>query len=197
MGAVTGPRVREYQLYLLRTMTDAPSEMIDRALLSLGSSEEEMETEFEEISRLTDIVVPGTNRLAPVFDTISQILAPVVNKAIRQTEPGETRVNLYSLPMWPQFLFEVSGTAEGYLEGCRFVRAPGEEPLQASNPAQLGAWMATQDEVETLFGPLQELEVWPPFEAFSLIRSAPDGSPQTYEFVFSWKLLQSVRLTET
>ncbi|MFI6521393.1 hypothetical protein ACIBF1_37985 [Spirillospora sp. NPDC050679] len=192
MTETAHPGTTDYQLYLLRTMPDdhpEVRELVERALGSLRADRYIMEDAYRRISDLKLLVHPGSSRVRPVFELVSDLLGEPVKEGARTVDGQECLARSFRLPLWKDFLFEISGDSDGVLWDERFVREGGAPP-SVSSPSQISSWSMTKTEIESRFGPLEELEVWPPYSAYALPHRSPDEGGTKRELVFFWSLFQ-------
>ncbi|MFC9969998.1 hypothetical protein ACFVH6_03735 [Spirillospora sp. NPDC127200] len=173
----------DYELFILRTMVDAPAERVDRALHRADADRDAMEASYQRVERENFI-------LRPAFESISKILGPPRHETQREEVGQEFVVRTFPLRLWSEFELEVYGRSDGMVWDERFVRAPNAGTPRVDAPPQLTPWAMTKAEVETRFGRLEEIDLWPPYGSYVLTHQSPDGDASRYRLVFSRSLLQ-------
>ncbi|RKT82057.1 hypothetical protein SAMN05421805_12196 [Saccharopolyspora antimicrobica] len=97
----------------------------------------------------------------------------------------------YRFPEWPEFDFEIVGESSfGLWVDAGFVRRADSELPRVESPGELRVWKHLVGEVRDRFGPLQEADLWPPYEQYVTEHRGVDGVPRQYSVQFSWRLLQ-------
>ncbi|MDA3626670.1 hypothetical protein [Saccharopolyspora oryzae] len=181
---VAGDRL-DFQLFVLKRMIGG-DEQIDAALAELGVTRAEMRDVGERVSAGLDLR-QGTMTLANV-----KKLAGEPDGEERCWTNGESGTALfYHFPMWPEFDFKVVGRdGDGLWIDDGFVRCENSEVPHVESPESLQPWKHLVDEVRERFGPLQEGDMWPPYEQYETERRDADGVLRRHIFQFSWGLLQ-------
>ncbi|WP_157431875.1 hypothetical protein [Actinomadura hibisca] len=177
----------DYELFILRTMVDAPAEQVGRVLEGAGVSRDVMERAYQRVEQENFI-------LRPAFNLISEILGPPRSEERRAEAGREFVVRTFPLRLWSEFDLEVYGRSDGMVWDERFVRAVDARVPRVDAPSQLSAWAMTKAEAENRFGPLEEIDLWPPYGSYGLAYRSPDGVVSRYRVVFSRALLQSVEV---
>jgi len=182
--------VVDYQLYLLHTMSYAPPELIVGALGGLGVDQRAAEVAYRHVN-------DQGHALWAVFDEVCRILGTPAYQRTYELRGREVVAHGFTLPLWENLAFEVSGTADGLLADERFRRMPGTSSPALEDLADLVPWKFTLDEVRERFGPLRQGDLRPPFEEHSFHHTSPDGVEQELDAVFSWGLLQRLTVAVT
>ncbi|MFD0856401.1 hypothetical protein ACFQ07_29445 [Actinomadura adrarensis] len=74
-----------------------------------------------------------------------------------------------------------------------FARSPDAPQITFQDPENLRIWDCLLDEVIASFGPpVQEDDIWPPYEEYIFQAPIPAGEPRGFRAIFSWNLLQHV-----
>ncbi|MEU5876206.1 hypothetical protein [Spirillospora sp. NPDC047279] len=178
---------RDYELFILHTMVDAPDDLVEETLRRVEAGREDMEASRRRIEEQNYI-------MRPAFDELSALFAPSLREEHREADGQPLLVRTFPLQIWSDFFLEIHGTPGGLIWDERFVRADGTPSPRIDAPSQLRAWLMTKDEVEERFGALEEVELWSPYAAYSFNHPAPDGQgEQTHIVTFSRSLLQSAK----
>ncbi|WP_157420595.1 hypothetical protein [Actinomadura kijaniata] len=172
----------DYELFMLHAMVDAPPDLVEEALAVVGANRSTMEASYQRVQAENFI-------LRPSFAPISEILGPPLHEEQRHEAGQRFTVRTFALRLWPAFALEVYGRSDGMVWDERFVRTAANTPLPA-DPSQLKPWTATKPEIESRFGPLEEIELWAPHASYSLTHQPPVAAPTRYDLVFSRSLLQ-------
>jgi hypothetical protein len=100
----------------------------------------------------------------------------------------------YELPLWPGLVFYLEGMPGMPLpHDLGFARAPDAPPVTLERPEDLQPWACLRDEVIEGFGqPVQEGDIWPPFEEYKFRSRTAGGRTREFWTTFSWNLLQHV-----
>ncbi|MDA3626666.1 hypothetical protein OU415_14565 [Saccharopolyspora sp. WRP15-2] len=108
---------------------------------------------------------------------------------------GERATSLiYHFEPWPEFDFEVVGDANGFWIDGGFVRREDSEVPHVEAPEELEPWRHLLSEVRERFGPLEEGDLWYPFEDHGLESRGADDVMYEYDVKFSWRMLQMIRV---
>jgi hypothetical protein len=181
----------DYELFILYTMVDALCDLTEGALRCAGVDRDAMEASHQRVEEQNYV-------LRPAFEAVTQVLGPPLREGRREVNEQQLVVRTFPVRLWSGFTLEVYGTEDGLIWDERFVRADGVSSPRIDEPSELRAWLMTKDEVDGRFGPLQEVELWPPYAAYSFNHSAPNGAPeQKYVVTFSRSLLQSAEPAES
>lgn len=175
---------RDFQLYLLSGMVRA-RQQVEPALRRLDATSEEMEMTHRSVS-------DGLPVLKRTLGRIREILGEPVADEKRMIDGEPWTVLTYSFSLWEPFRFEVRGNPDGLWIGGGFVRPPTVEVPPLNQPEDLLPWRFVLSDVEAEFGPLDEGDLWSPYEGWLLDHRAADGTVRRYALDFYWRLLQHV-----
>ncbi|MGV0742893.1 hypothetical protein [Mycolicibacterium sp. XJ870] len=188
MADHTDAGIRLFQLRLLSGFRGNDS-IVDRALTELGADRHEMSrvaVEYETIFR------------PPVwFDQVPGLLGPPQSL---HTEPSAgsqptmlTRCTYANLPLWPDMEFFYLASPElPIAHNAGFARRAHAPRVTVSGLADLVPWSCLRDEVVEHFGPpVEEGDLWPPYESYKFQIAEPGKAVEHSWMVFSWGLLQT------
>jgi hypothetical protein len=99
------------------------------------------------------------------------------------------------LPLWPELVFYLEGIPGLPIShGFGFARLPRTPPAVLDGWEDLRPWAWLRDEVIERFGPpIEEGDMWYPFEEFKFQIHGSDGTSRQFWAIFSWNLLQHIR----
>ncbi|MFE7530570.1 hypothetical protein ACFU7Y_33370 [Kitasatospora sp. NPDC057542] len=173
-----GLGVPEFQRYLLKVM-EPPAALLEDAVGRIepgGDMTRDVTDQISEMLRL------GLGRAAEV----REILADVRLSRASLAATGDSIVERYCLPIWPDLEFEIEFDSSGrHLARAEFFRAP-DSPLPSGLPRP---WNFVKSELFGGYDDVREIDGWGHYETYSaLIR----GSGKRYFFRFAWGLLQEI-----
>ncbi|WP_157610152.1 hypothetical protein [Spirillospora albida] len=174
-------QARDFEIYLIKTMSTEQA-LIDRALKTLQVSASDAERIRQEVQDATQLA-PGQ------IQSLIEILGE--DASVQEREGQDAIVVRCDFDTWPGLTFQVDANNLGLWTEARFLRSSEIAPPRPGDPVELKPWMFTKDEIATWFGPLEEGEVWLPYEEYGL-RGGLASKESAYDVVFSWGLLQRV-----
>jgi hypothetical protein len=130
--------------------------------------------------------IGGALRLTPTQFTNLQELLGI------DPQGAEPEFLTYRPLLWPAFDIVVTSD-RGYWGAARFIRREHLRVPIISEPEELATWSVTINELDDMFGPLEDGDHWPPYEEF-LFNAA---SSARYGASFSWGLLQRLQKLPT
>ncbi|MBW8481955.1 hypothetical protein [Actinomadura parmotrematis] len=173
MGNAGPVSALDYELYVLHVMVDAPAELVDETLHRAGVGRDAYHAAQRRVRDQNYIMLPA-------FEEVSRILGPPLREETAEEQGHDLQVRTFPLRLWDGYAFAVYGRGDGMIWSERFVRTE-------DSPPSLEPWRMTKAEAEADYGPLEEEDLWPPYEAY---RATIEG--RRYLLVFSWSLLQAV-----
>lgn len=177
-----------FPLYLLSHMVHA-RDNVDRALSALGATRAQMVATAEEVGEELSLL-----RLRRTVENVRTIAGPPVYERTEGVGQGRGKVLGFQFPaVWPEFSFEVHGNSDGFWASGGFVRKFGSDSPAVEDPGQLVSWDFLISEVDAAFGPLEEGDMWSPYEGYLLSYRSAHGTPARYGIDFCWGLLQAVQ----
>lgn len=188
----------QFQLVLLRRMSDHRPELVAEALRELGATR----AELREANRRWQAMV--RSRSFPHGEhRYRAVLGPPETVADRRFGDLVCRELRWPLPLWPRLRYEVMvapAPAGGAAPGARvwnewLVRAPGAPAPVLRGPADLLPWSCTVDEVARAWPGARPLEGDAPTRSRLLCTDPATGRPFTAHF--SYGLLQYVDRSPT
>lgn len=185
------PGLWDFQLRILSGMRgNAP--MVEDALRNLGAGHADMIAARE---RTEHIFLPAGR-----FENAAALLGtPVTSQTVQLAsadvadDASLTKVT-YELPLWPGLVFYLVGRPGlPVAHDLGFARSPQAQPALPDKYTDLRAWAWLRSEVFARFGPpIEEGDIWPPYEEYKLQARDVDGCTRPFWAVFSWNLLQHV-----
>lgn len=177
---------RNFQLYLLDSMRGADRK-VDEAIDFLGVTREQMQEVGEEIGDRLNLL-----KFRRTIENVKNIMGePEWEEDVRLDQEYGSALN-YALPVWPEFYFRILGRPDGLWVDGGFVRREDSSIPLVENPAQLEPWECLRSEIEGRFGPLQEGDLWYPYEDYTAECRGEGEALRHYYVQFSWQLLQRV-----
>src|SRR4051812_48203181 len=131
-----------------------------------------------------------TGKVRPVLQRLTHILGTPEKETSGEVHGQQCIIRTFALPVWPAFLLFIAGIPEGLLYDERFVRAPDQAPPILTAPEDLHPWKVTKDEVAAAFGPLEEGDIWPPFEEYGFEHTDAEGTRSKVHVIFKFGLLE-------
>lgn len=182
----------EFQLALLRRMSDFQPARVEAALRQLGVGR----ADLREAHRRWQVQLRSPHAPGATVGRYRSALGPP--EATEQRRIGDVTCEAYSwtLPLWPDLRFEVLGAPRGGAAWHAWlVRAPGAPGPALRTVADLTPWSCTVDEAARAFAPARPREGSAPTR-WQLAFTAPDTAGRRHQVVaeFTWGLLQ--RLVE-
>jgi hypothetical protein len=177
----------EFQLVLLRRMSDHQPWLVEEALRTLGATRAQLREAHRrwqawEHSR-------GFPRGERRFQAV---LGPPETTAVRRIGDLSCRALLWPVPLWPGLCFEVllapGGGGSSWNEWL--VRAPGEPSPGLRTAADLVPWSCVVDEVASAYPSVVPLEGDAPTRWRLAFTDPVDGKRRVAHF--TWGLLQYV-----
>jgi len=176
----------DFQLVLLRRMSDHNPELVERARRRLGVSL----TEMRETNKRWQAMVrsPRSRSAAARYRSVLGEPAEVLPRRLGDLDCEARR---WALPLWPDLRFEVLVGPDGAVWNEWLVRAPGAPAPPPRTLDDLTPWSCTVDEAARAFPPARPLEGTAPTR-WGLALTAPDrdGVPHAVVAEFTWGLLQ-------
>ncbi|MFJ7203210.1 hypothetical protein ACIQWR_06720 [Streptomyces sp. NPDC098789] len=178
----------DFQLVLLRRMSDFQPELADRARIRLGASLAEQ----REANKRWQAMVRSP-RARGALTRYRSVLGPAESVARRRIGDLECEALLWPVPLWPDLRFEVLAAPDGAVWNEWLVRAPGAAGPALATLDDLLPWSATVDEVARAFAPARPMEGTAPTR-WRLAFTGPDaaGAPRPCVAEFTYGLLQRI-----
>ncbi|MFD7028909.1 hypothetical protein ACFWAR_12830 [Streptomyces sp. NPDC059917] len=176
----------DFQLVLLRRMSDFQPDLADRARIRLGASLAEQ----REANKRWQAMVRSP-RTRGALARYRSVLGPAESVARRSIGDLECEALLWPVPLWPDLRFEVLAAPDGAVWNEWLVRAPGAPGPVLATLDDLLPWSATVDEVAAAFAPARPMEGTAPTRwrlAFTGADAA--GAPRPCVAEFTYGLLQ-------
>ncbi|WP_031476117.1 hypothetical protein [Streptomyces bicolor] len=181
----------DFQLVLLRRMSDHNPDLVEDARRELGVSLADM----RDANKRWQAMIRSPRARAATSRYRSVLGAPesVITRKIGDLD---CEAWLWPLPLWPDLRFEVLLAPNGAVWNEWLVRAPGAPGPTLRTLADLTPWSCTVDEAARAFAPARPLEGTAPTR-WGLAFTAPDGEGVRREVVaeFTWGLLQRVAVS--
>ncbi|MFV0136158.1 hypothetical protein ACLGIH_23630 [Streptomyces sp. HMX87] len=176
----------DFQLVLLRRMTDHNPGLVEDARRELGASIAQM----REANRRWQAMIRSP-RARSAASRYRSVLGEPESTAPRRIGDLECEARRWPLPLWPGLRFEVVVAANGAVLTEWLVRAPGAEGPRLHTLSDLTPWSCTIDEAARAFSPARPLQGSAPTR-WGLAFTAPDAEGMRREVVaeFTWGLLQ-------
>ncbi|MEU5793655.1 hypothetical protein ABZ800_08995 [Streptomyces sp. NPDC047813] len=176
----------DFQLVLLRRMSDHQPELVDEARRTLGVSVGEM----REANKRWQAMVRSP-RARGAAARYRSVLGEPESVEPRTLGDVDCEARRWALPLWPGLRFEVLVGPDGAVWNEWLVRAPGAAAPALRTVEDLAPWSCTVDEVARAFPPARPLEGTAPTR-WGLAFTAPDRDGVPHEMVaeFTWGLLQ-------
>ncbi|QLJ00572.1 hypothetical protein HZZ00_05950 [Streptomyces sp. NEAU-sy36] len=176
----------DFQLVLLRRMSDHNPVLVDEARRRLGVSAADM----REANKRWQAMVrsPRSRSAAARYRSVLGEPEAVLPRRLGDVDCEARR---WALPLWPELRFEVLVGPGGAVWNEWLVRAPGAPGPALRTLDDLTPWSCTVDEAARAFPPARPLEGTAPTR-WGLALTAPDraGVPREVVAEFTWGLLQ-------
>ncbi|MEU3563007.1 hypothetical protein [Kitasatospora sp. NPDC006786] len=173
-----GLGVPEFQRYLLKVM-EPPTALLEAAVRGIESDGRVTQDAIEQISEILRL---GLGRAAEARELLADVRLPRSNCAAS----GESIVERYSLPLWPDFEFEMEFDPSGrHLVRAEFFRS-SESSLPIGIPSP---WKFVKSELFGDYGDVRDIDGWGHYETYSALSMESGGR---YFFRFAWGLLQEI-----
>lgn len=185
-AAVTTFGPRQFQLVLLRRMTDFQSGRVEDALRAMEADR----AELREANRRWQAMLRSPRARGAVARYRS-VLGPPEREQRRSIGDIECVALTWPVPLWPTLRFEVLTVPGGGVWNEWLVRAPGVPGPELRTVDDLTPWSCTVDEVARAFAPARPMEGSAPTR-WRLACTAPDRAGGQHRVVaeFTWGLLQ-------
>jgi hypothetical protein len=168
-------KVRDYQLYLLKTM-NPPGSLLEEALEALDSTRDEMLAAYEAVSPMVRLRPGSPERIKSIL--ADSILDEKPDGADRQT-------SVYGLSLWPRFVFCVKPEETGlFIERAWFARF---HDVRSENFPAL--WNFLESDLIDAFDDVHDIDGWGHYSSYTA-QNKVDG--QQYFLRFAWGLLQEM-----
>lgn len=176
----------DFQLVLLRRMTDHNPDLVEDARHDLGVSL----TQMREANKRWQAMVHSPHARGALARYRS-VLGEPESRTARRVGDLDCEAWLWPVALWPDLRFEVLLAPDGAVWNEWLVRAPGARPPVLERLGDLSPWSCTVDEVAHAFAPARPLEGTAPTR-WGLAFTAPDARGVRREAVaeFTWGLLQ-------
>jgi hypothetical protein len=191
--------IRDFQLMILNWMR-GNEVLVQDALRMLGADQAEMAAASRDHTERISLPGGGHFKSDITLKNAIALLGPPTTSETIEPPPhwsGVERLTklTYQLPLWPELVFYLEGVPEVLvLHDCGFARLPRTPPAAPDDWEDLRPWAWLRDEVIERFGPpIEEGDIWPPYEEFKFQSHAPDGTSRQFWAIFSWNLLQQTR----
>jgi hypothetical protein len=166
--------------------------IVQQALRKLGADHSDMVRGREQ----TEHIFLPTGR----FENAIEILGPPLSLETIDAESsgsGDSALltkATYELPLWPGLVFYLLGMPGlPVARDFGFARSSVAPPITLDRPEDLQPWAFLRDEVIERFGPpVQEGDIWAPYEEYKFQACGADGRTRQFWTVFSWNLLQHI-----
>ncbi|MEU3499412.1 hypothetical protein ABZ726_01145 [Streptomyces hundungensis] len=172
----------DFQLVLLRRMSDHQPGLVEQARLELGASVAQM----REANRRWQAMVRSARSRGALSRYRSVLGAPEA-VAPRRIGDLDCEAHLWPVPLWPGLRFEVLAGPGGAVWNEWLVRAPGIPGPELRGEDDLRPWSCTVDEAARAFPPARPMEGSAPTR-WQLSITLPGGGTRVAEF--TWGLLQ-------
>ncbi|MFE4977974.1 hypothetical protein ACFRAR_38525 [Kitasatospora sp. NPDC056651] len=170
--------VPEFQRYLLKVM-EPPTALLEAAVGRIESNGGMTRDVTEQISEMLRL---GLGRAAEVRELVAGVRLPCSGRAVI----GDSVAERYSLPLWPDFEFEMNFDSSGrHLVRAEFFRSSGP-PLPLGIPSP---WNFVKSELFEDYDDVRDIDGWGHYETYSALSTESGGR---YFFRFSWGLLQEI-----
>jgi hypothetical protein len=131
----------------------------------------------------------------PAFEAMTAVLGEPVHRGTREVDGRRARVHAFTVPLWPDFLYEVTGDDRGFVVGERFVRVPGAPVPSLDDVADLRPWKVLRPELEKAFEPV--VRCWrkgSSYDGYSFRHLSNDGVLDVVEAYVFQDLLEWVNV---
>jgi hypothetical protein len=186
--------IRAIQLHVLSGMRGNEA-LVEQALQGLGADQAELARNQAETAH----IFAPTGRFANAVALLGRPLSSeTIGAEPTGAEGGLLLTKLtYRLPLWPELVFYLLGAPPAPIpQDFGFARSPDSLPVTLNAPEDLRPWTCLRDEVIKYFGPpVQEGDIWPPYEEYKFQARGGDGGNRQFSAVFSWNLLQHIEWT--
>lgn len=174
---------REFQLMLLRRMSDVRPELVRAALEAAGATRSDLLAAHVRWQRMV-----RSARFPAVLDSYRAVLGPADERTTHPSDLGELDVSRWAVPFWPRLRWQLVSGPAGHVLAGELVRA-GPPVRVDPDPAPWTLVVADvlTDPAVRIEGPLDRGT-----PGRTVVTARPGDGPRT-EYVFVWGLLQQVR----